>query len=231
MVQSQIPQITVPELPEDPAEYLNYLRTLNLFETSSYTEKDEQRTQQYQEEAKRHVAQKTFTNENDFLATLEMVSTVKPFDKFNIPRVAQLTQRSNQFNLRTIRYTEEEIQQITTSKDYYTFSFTLQDKFGDNGLISIIILKKQNEALFIDTWIMSCRVLKRGMENFVLNEIAKLAKQDGYKELIGEYIPTAKNGLVKDHYLNLGFMHDHGYWKLGVNDYKEKNHFIKSKQS
>jgi FkbH-like protein len=172
-----------------------------------------------------------FTNENDFLATLEMVSTVKPFDKFNIPRVAQLTQRSNQFNLRTIRYTEEEIQQITTSKDYYTFSFTLQDKFGDNGLISIIILKKQNEALFIDTWIMSCRVLKRGMENFVLNEIAKLAKQDEYKELIGEYIPTAKNGLVKDHYLNLGFMYDNGCWKLGVNDYKEKNHFIKPKQS
>jgi FkbH-like protein len=231
MVQSQIPQITVPELPEDPAEYLNYLRTLNLFETASHTEKDEQRTQQYQQEAKRHVAQKMFTNENGFLATLEMVSTVKPLDKFNIPRVAQLTQRSNQFNLRTIRYTEEEIQQIAASKDYYTFSFTLQDKFGDNGLISIIILKKQNEALFIDTWIMSCRVLKRGMENFVLNEIAKLAKQDGYKELIGEYIPTAKNGLVKDHYSYLGFMYDQGCWKLSVNDYKEKSHFIKPKQS
>jgi FkbH-like protein len=231
MVQSQIPQITVPELPEDPAEYLNYLRTLNLFETASHTEKDEQRTQQYQQEAKRHVAQKMFTNENGFLSTLEMVSTVKPFDKFTIPRVAQLTQRSNQFNLRTIRYTEEEIQQIAASKDYYTFSFTLQDKFGDNGLVSIIILKKQNEALFIDTWIMSCRVLKRGMENFVLNEIAKLAKQDGYKELIGEYIPTAKNGLVKDHYSYLGFMYDQGCWKLSVNDYKEKSHFIKPKQS
>jgi FkbH-like protein len=231
MIRTHIPEITVPELPEDGAEFLSYLRTLNLFETASYSEAEQKRTQQYQEEAKRHVAQKMFTNENDFLATLEMVSTVKPFDKFNIPRVAQLTQRSNQFNLRTIRYTEEEIQQITTSKDYYTFSFTLQDKFGDNGLISIIILKKQNEALFIDTWIMSCRVLKRGMENFVLNEIAKLAKQDEYKELIGEYIPTAKNGLVKDHYLNLGFMYDNGCWKLGVNDYKEKNHFIKPKQS
>ena len=229
MVQSQISQITIPELPEDPAEYLNYLRTLNLFETSSYTEKDEQRTKQYQEEAKRHVVQKMFTNENDFLATLKMVSTIRPFDKFNVPRVAQLTQRSNQFNLRTIRYTEEEIQRITTLKDYYTFSFTLQDKFGDNGLISIIILKKQNGALFIDTWIMSCRVLKRGMENFVLNEIVKLAKQDGYKELIGEYIPTAKNGLVKDHYSHLGFLYDQGHWKLSLDDYKEKSHFIRKK--
>jgi len=230
MVKSKIPQITVPELPEDPAEYLNHLRRLNLFETASYTEKDEQRTQQYQEEAKRHIAQKMFTNVDDFLVSLEMVSTVKPFDKFSIPRVAQLSQRSNQFNLRTIRYTEEEIQKITVSKDYYTLSFTLQDKFGDNGLVSIIILKKQNQALFIDTWIMSCRVLKRGMENFVLNEIVKLAKKNGYEELIAEYIPTSKNGLVKDHYRNLGFMYDHGYWKLGVDDYKEKNNFIKLKQ-
>ena len=121
-----------------------------------------------------------FTNEDEFLASLAMAAEVKPFDKFTAPRVAQLTQRSNQFNLRTIRYTEDEIQKIMSSEDHYTRSFTLQDKFGDNGLISIVILKKNSTELFIDTWIMSCRVLKRGMEALVLNEVVNIAKQNGF---------------------------------------------------
>jgi FkbH-like protein len=228
MVRTHIPDIEIPDLPEDPAEYLPYLRTLNLFETASYTEKDEQRTRQYQEEAQRVVAQKLFTNEDEFLASLSMVAEVRPFDKFTVPRVAQLTQRSNQFNLRTIRYTEEEIQKIMSSEEYYTRSFTLQDKFGDYGLISIVILKKNNTELFIDTWIMSCRVLKRGVENLVLNEIVALAKQHGCVRIVGEYIPTAKNGLVKDHYASLGFCNEQGLWVLDAEDYKEKAHFIKT---
>jgi FkbH-like protein len=226
MVRTHIPDIEIPELPEDPAEYLSYLQSLNLFETASYTGKDEQRTRQYQEEAKRSVAQKMFTSEDDFLASLAMFAEVKPFDKFTAPRVAQLTQRSNQFNLRTIRYTEDEIQKIMSSEDYYTRSFTLQDKFGDNGLISIVILKKNNSELFVDTWIMSCRVLKRGVENLVLNEIVSLAKQHGCGRIVGEYIPTAKNGLVKDHYASLGFYNEIKLWKLDVGNYVNKKHFI-----
>lgn len=205
MVREYIKEITVPELPEDPAEYVNYLRTLNLFETASYTDDDVKRTSQYHSEAKRRIAQKTFACEDDFLASLEMISVVKAFDKFDIPRIAQLTQRSNQFNLRTIRYTEEEIKTITLSDDYISLSFTLQDKLGDSGLISIVILNKQGESLFIDTWIMSCRVLKRGMEAFVLNSIVKAGRKKGFKKLTGEYIITAKNELVKDHYKDLGF--------------------------
>jgi FkbH-like protein len=227
MVRTHIPDIEVPDLPEDPAEYLPYLQSLNLFETASFTEKDEQRTRQYQEEAKRAVAQKSFTNEDEFLASLDMVAEIRPFDAFTAPRVAQLTQRSNQFNLRTIRYTEDEIQKIMSSENYYTRSFTLQDKFGDNGLISMVILKKNSTELFIDTWIMSCRVLKRGMENLVLNEIVTLAKQQGCKRIVGEYIPTAKNGMVKDHYLNLGFTDMSGSWALDIDTYKGKSHFIK----
>jgi len=228
MVRTHIPDIAVPELPEDPAEYLACLQSLNLFETASYTEKDEQRTRQYQEEAKRAVAQKRFTNEDEFLASLAMAAEVRPFDAFTAPRVAQLTQRSNQFNLRTIRYTEDEIQKIMSSDDYYTRSFTLQDKFGDNGLVSMVILKKNNTELFIDTWIMSCRVLKRGVENLVLNEIVALAKQHGCVRIVGEYIPTAKNGLVKDHYASLGFCNEQGLWVLDAEDYKQKAHFIKT---
>ena len=126
---------------------------------------------------------------------------MKGFDSFNIPRVAQLSQRSNQFNLRTVRYTEAEIETLSRNQEYACFSFTLSDKFGDNGLIAVVILKKQSaDILFIETWLMSCRVLKRGMENFTLNTIVAYAKNGGYKQIIGEYLPTAKNRMVEKHY-------------------------------
>jgi FkbH-like protein len=158
-----------------------------------------------------------------------MKSDVRAFDKFNTPRVSQLTLRSNQFNLRTVRYTEDEISKIASSDNYITLALTLEDKFGDNGLISVVILKKQLGELFIDTWIMSCRVLKRGMENFTLNEIIGTAKQQGFKKVIGEFLPTKKNGMVKDHYLNLGFTDMKGMWGIDVVAYLEKKCFIKRK--
>ena len=234
MVKTHIPDITVPDLPEDPSEYLTYLRSCNLFETASFTPEDEQRTQQYQEEAQRAVVQKQCINEDKFLSSLNMHSVVKPFDKFTIPRVSQLTQRSNQFNLRTVRYTEEEISAISNSDEYLTFDFTLEDKYGDYGLISVIILKKQSDALFIGTWIMSCRVLKRGMEKFVLNKIAQQASKIGVKEIIGEYLPTAKNGMVKGHYHELGFTKcdgENNQWILNLESYSDYPTFITLKTS
>jgi FkbH-like protein len=229
MVKTHIPDISVPDLPDDPAEYLTYLRSCNLFETASFTPEDEQRTRQYQEEAQRAIVQQQYINEDEFLSSLNMQSIVKPFDKFSIPRVSQLTQRSNQFNLRTVRYTEEEISAIAGSGDYITFDFTLEDKYGDYGLISVIILKKQTDSLFIDTWIMSCRILKRGMEKFVLNQVVKQAHKIGVKQLIGEYLPTAKNGMVKEHYRELGFTKCEGennLWFLNVESYSEYPIFI-----
>jgi len=227
IVKENIPEITVPELPEDPALYLDYLYSLNLFETVSYSGEDAKRTQQYQKEAERVIFQESFTNEDDFLKSLNMVSETKPFDNFTIPRIAQLSQRSNQFNLRTIRYNEDDVKRISQSANYLTISFTLEDKFGDNGLICAIILeKKDNKELFIDTWFMSCRVLKRGMESYTLNTIVELAKANGYDRIIGEYIPTQKNEIVKDHYKNLGFQPDNDLWRLDVDLYKEKEVFI-----
>jgi FkbH-like protein len=125
MVRDNIAGITVPELPEDPAEYLEFLYTLDLFETTSFSSGDAERTKQYQVEAERTVMQKTFTNEKDFLKNLDMVSDVKSFNKFNKPRVAQLSQRSNQFNLRTVRYTEDDIERIISDPDNFSFTFTL----------------------------------------------------------------------------------------------------------
>ena len=206
MVRENIPGITVPELPDDPAMYLEYLYSLNLFEIASYSNADKDRTKQYQVEAKRVSLSKSFTNEADFLKSLNMISTVSGFTKFNTPRVAQLSQRSNQFNLRTIRYTEADIELMAKDPNVIDLSFTLEDKFGDNGLIAVVIMKQQDvDTLFVDTWFMSCRVLKRGMENFTLNTMVEYAKKKGYKRIIGEYIPTLKNKMVELHYPNLGF--------------------------
>lgn len=236
MIKEMIPQITVPDLPEDPAEYVPYLRRLNLFETTSYSGEDSKRTKQYQTEAKRVEFKKSFESVNGYLESLNMISEVESFKEFYIPRIAQLTQRSNQFNFRTIRYTEEDIERMKSSDEYLTLYFTLEDKFGDNGLISVLILKKKDkETLFIDTWIMSCRVLKRGMEDFVINNLVELAKKQGYTKIIGEYIPTPKNKLVKDLYKECGFSKietdDDGNdsWILDVNSYTKREVYIKMK--
>jgi FkbH-like protein len=227
IVRSAIPGITVPELPEDQAEYLLYLRSLNLFETSSFTEEDELRTRQYQQEAKRSILQHTFENESDFLAGLQMVADVKAFDEFTTPRVAQLTQRSNQFNLRTIRYTEEDVKRISNDPLHYTMSLTLADRFGDHGLIGIVILKKEDDTtLFIDSWIMSCRVLKRGMESFTLNAIVDFARNNNFTKVVGEYLPTKKNEIVKDHFKDLGFELSGNLWLLDVRKYIDRDAFI-----
>lgn len=241
MVRENVPGVTVPELPEDPGEYLEYLYTQNLFETASYSSADKDRTKQYQVEAQRVATAKKFTNEGDFLKSLEMVSEVSGFTCFNTPRVAQLSQRSNQFNLRTVRYTEDQITAIENDPKQKGFAFTLEDKFGDNGLIAVIILQeKDSETLFIDTWFMSCRVLKRGMENFTLNTIVGYAKTNGFKKIIGEYLPTPKNGMVAEHYTGLGFsklegaVHSTGsgtgtQWVLDVEDYQNRECYINVK--
>ena len=234
MVRENVPGVTVPELPEDPGDYLEYLYSLNLFETASYSNADKDRTKQYQVEAKRVSSARAFTNEADFLKSLNMVSEVKGFDSFNTPRVAQLSQRSNQFNLRTVRYTEDEIKALSTNPAYACFSFTLEDKFGDNGLICVIILEKKDaETLFVNTWFMSCRVLKRGMENFTLNTLVAYAKENGFKKIIGEYLPTLKNGMVKEHYPNLGFIKlegtDTDQFVLDVNSYNDRECYIVKK--
>ena len=234
LVRENVPGVTVPELPEDPGDYLEYLYSLNLFETASYSSADKDRTRQYQVEAQRVSTAKRFTNEADFLKSLEMVSEVSNFTSFNIPRVAQLSQRSNQFNLRTVRYTEDQITAIENDSKQKGFAFTLEDKFGDNGLISVVILKEMEPGtLFIDTWFMSCRVLKRGMENFTLNTIVAWAKENGYKKIIGEYIPTQKNGMVSEHYTVLGFNKleaiEPTQWEMDVNTYQNRECYIEIK--
>ncbi len=206
IVRGLIADITVPELPEDPAQYLTYLRSLALFGASSYNEEDRNRTTQYRSEMERKRMQVQYNSIDDYLIGLEMKAEAKPFIPFYFPRISQLTQRSNQFNLRTIRYTEQEIENITKDDSNITLLFTLMDRYGDYGLVSVVILEKRESELFVNTWLMSCRVLKRGMEEFIINKIIEIARKAGYSTVIGEYIQTPKNAMVAEIYQRMGFL-------------------------
>lgn len=230
MVRKAIPDITVPEMPEDPAEYVLFLQQQNLFETTSVTSEDATRTEQYQMEAKRIEQKKSFFNEDDYLKSLEMTAAVAPFNDFNFSRVAQLTQRSNQFNLRTVRYTDAEIKSMIADRRLATFTFQLCDKFGDYGIICVIILKKADKNLFIDTWLMSCRVLNRTMEQFVLNKLVSYGREYGFDSITGEYLPTAKNALVKDLLPRLGFKKQGTIYKLPVSGFCPLKTFVTEKE-
>ena len=230
LVRANLPDVCVPELPEDPAEWLEFLYAENLFETVSCSEEDSKRTQQYQTEAKRIAERCRFADEAAYLKSLQMISVVESFTTFNIPRVAQLSQRSNQFNLRTIRYTADEIGRMAHEPNLHCLTFTLKDKFGDNGLVCVVVLKESEQnTLFIESWFMSCRVLQRGMEAFVLNTIAEQARKYGFERIEGEYIPTTKNIMVKDLYVRLGFAGIGGtenHFVLDIRNYTPRECFI-----
>jgi FkbH-like protein len=226
MVRQAIPHLTVPELPEDPAEYVSFLTAANLFATTAFSREDAGRTQMYREEAGRKELEASFTSEAEFLAGLGMQATVSAFDGWSAPRVAQLTQRSNQFNLRTVRYSQGEIEEIARSEQARTLAITLDDRFGSYGLIGAVILRRADDSYFIDTWIMSCRVLKRGVEAFTLNKLVETCRKDGVARLVGEYLATPKNGIVKDHYSGMGFRPVGERWELVASEYQVRETFV-----
>ncbi len=227
LVREMLPEVTVPELPEDPAEVPAFLESLHLFEAGSFSAEDAERTAQYQAEASRTASEAAFTNYDDYLASLDMRAEIFPFDSFHAPRIAQLTQRSNQFNLRTVRYTEDEILSMIGNPAYITCCMKLSDRFGEHGLISVVILKKDDDALFIDTWLMSCRVLRRGAEQCLFAEVCRIAANAGYQKLIGEYLPTAKNKMVEQFYPGFGMKPiGNGRYELNPAEYVPELHHI-----
>ena len=227
LVRQMIPEICVPELPEDPSCYLGFLQAENLFETASFAAADTERTAQYQAEARRVQLRQSFSSIDDYLKSLAMTGAARPFDAFSTPRIAQLTQRSNQFNLRTVRYSEADIAAIAASDKYVTMYVTLRDTFGDHGLISVVIMEKQGDALFVDTWLMSCRVLKRTVEEFIVNKMLSTAKKLGFSRVLGEYLPTQKNAMVKDIYETMGFARtDATHFKADVASFVPRKTFI-----
>lgn len=205
LVRELLPEVCVPEMPTDPSDFVPYLESLNLFETAQFSEEDRRRAELYRANALRNNEQARFTSVNDYLISLEMEAGFERFDENHLPRVSQLVQRTNQFNLTTIRHSPAELKQFAESSDYFPFYVTLSDRFGDNGLISVVIGRRDGEQLEIVTWLMSCRVVSRRVEEFVLDQFVDIARDEGLTQLRGRYIPTAKNSLVSTLYQALGF--------------------------
>lgn len=232
IVRQYLPDVIVPELPEDPADYVRAITELNLFETSSFTKEDRERADLYREEASRKKLESSFTNVEDYLKSLEMKIAVRPFDAMQLPRVAQLIQRSNQFNLTTRRYGAPECEALMRDPNADALYVRLEDRFGDYGLISVVIVKQEGDVARIDEWLMSCRVLSRGVEEFAMNRVVELAKARGARMLVGEYIPTAKNKMVKEFYARFGFnprpQDEAGAtkWVLELASYEPKTTFL-----
>lgn len=200
------PQVEGVLLGPDPAEFIGRLQAGRHFEPRTVTEEDLGRTAQYRQERRRTELAASVTDMPAYLASLEMRGTIKEFDSLDLPRVAQLIARSNQFNLTTVRRSETEIQGLMSRPDYLCFAMRLEDRFGDSGLISVVIAKIEDGVLVLDTWLMSCRVLKRQVEDEIMNEICRLAEVAGCASVRGIYLPTAKNGIVAGIYEAFGFV-------------------------
>jgi FkbH-like protein len=204
-VRRELPMVAVPELPDDPALYPRTLAAAGYFETVSFSKEDRERAGYYQANAQRAANLQASGDMDSYLASLDMVCTIGRVDPVSRPRVAQLINKSNQFNLTTRRYSEAEVAAAEADPKRHAIQVRLADSFGDNGIISVIIADKAREAWSIDTWLMSCRVLGRRVEETVLAHLVGAAQADGAKALIGRYIPSPKNKMVAQHYAKLGF--------------------------
>jgi FkbH-like protein len=206
LVRQELPMVAVPEVSEDPTYTPEILAAAGYFEGTSVTEEDRLRGAQYQGNVLRDALKAATTDLPSYLRSLEMTLKWRPFDQLGLSRTVQLINKTNQFNLTTQRYTEQDVTGVMQDPRAFGLQLRLLDRFGDNGIIGIVIGKMQNdEDLLIETWLMSCRVLGRQVEPTTLNIVALQAQQLGAKRLIGEYRPTKKNGMVKDHYAKLGF--------------------------
>jgi FkbH-like protein len=228
-VRDALPAVAVPELPEDPSEWIAVLQAAGYFEQPGFSREDQLRAGFYQANARRAAQLERIGNHDDYLRSLEMTLSISPFDAAGRKRIAQLISKSNQFNLTTRRYSEAEVAAVTSSPDAVTLQARLQDIFGDNGMISAVICLQQDRRWEIDTWIMSCRVLGRRVEETILQYLVQRARAAGITELIGRYIPTARNNLVRDHFSKLGFTLTDAQpggettWRLAVSSYGDKD--------
>lgn len=220
--------VSVPEM--DRVE--NYLRMIDrsgFFEVTSLTNDDLSRAEMYKANARRVQLQENTGSFEDFLKSLEMKAQIREFEPVYIQRIAQLTNKSNQFNLTTLRCSESDIKMMQMSEDYICLYGKLEDKFGDNGVVSVVSGQIEGEELHMRLWLMSCRVLKRGMEDAMLDALADDAKDKGLSSIIGYYYPTPKNNMVRDFYSRMGFSKvsededGNTVWKLNLDSYEKRN--------
>jgi FkbH-like protein len=205
LVRDLLPEVAVPELPDDPALFARTLLAAGYFEAIAFSAEDRTRASAYQENAARVALRDSSRGVEDYLRSLGTVLDFRPFDAPGRKRIAQLINKSNQFNLTTRRYSETDIARMECDPGRFTLQVRLSDSFGDSGMICVVICVPEHEDWRVDTWLMSCRVLGRRVEEAVLQEIVRNAKIRRIRRLVGLYVPTERNALVKDHYSRLGF--------------------------
>lgn len=204
IIRQTLPGVAIPEM-DSVEHYIQILDKSGFFEVTNLSEDDLKRNEMYQANEMRKRAQETFTNYGEYLTSLEMKGTIKEFEPVYMSRISQLTNKSNQFNLTTRRYSQTEIEEVAADPMRITLYGKLEDKFGDNGVVSVVIGKKQEDVLHIDLWLMSCRVLKRDMEFAMMDELVEKCRSEDIIKIRGYYYPTAKNGMVKEFYALQGF--------------------------
>lgn len=204
-VRQALPQVAVPELSGDPSFYARALLAGGYFEAIAFSDDDRQRAAQYQANLARESIKSVSRDLGSYLQSLQMQATIRPFDPIARARVTQLINKSNQFNLTTRRYTEAEVEALERDPDAVTMQVRLQDCFGDNGIVSVVIARRSGDAFDIDTWLMSCRVLGRELEQAVLNQLVAECRKAGAARLVGRFDPSGRNDMVREHYTKLGF--------------------------
>lgn len=228
-VRNALPDVAVPELPKDVTEWVPIIQAASYFESLNFSLEDTKRADFYKQNAVRAKLENEFVSHDDFLTSLSMVMDVRPFDAAGRLRIAQLIAKSNQFNLTTRRYSADEVAALELDQGVLTFQVRLRDNFGDNGMIAVVIARIGDAQLEIDTWLMSCRVLGRRIEEKILDVIVERARELRIPKISAVYIPTSKNMMVRDHYSRLGFVNERAapdgmtHWNLCVDEYVAKN--------
>ncbi len=230
IVRQQVPNACVPEL-SLPENFIKEIDRCGFFEVTNFSEDDLNRSQMYKANAGRAQARQAFTDYDDYLRSLEMSAEIKPFAPFYMERIAQLSNKTNQFNLTTRRYTQSQIEAAAAAPDKICLYGRLTDKFGDYGVVSGIIGQKDGSNLDIELFLMSCRVLKRGMEQAMFDTLVKKARNLGITTVTGYYFKTPKNGMVATLYRDLGFSlkeqrGDDSVWLLDLKDYQPRQDII-----
>lgn len=233
LVTGQLPGVCAPELGEAHG-YIRALDRCGFFEVTSLSRDDARRNEMYRENKERRRLQSSFADYGEYLLSLGMRGEIRPFEPVCMARVTQLANKSNQFNLTTRRYSQAEIEDLAASKDHITLYGRLADRFGDNGVVSAVVGHVIGCSCHIELWVMSCRVLKRGMESAMMDALMRRCMERGIKEVRGYYLPTAKNGMVRDFYASQGFQKAAGdedggtEWAYGIGDgYQDRNRYIK----
>ncbi len=232
IVSSQLPMVAVPEMTA-PEEYIKTVDRSHFFEITSFSGDDLKRNEMYKKNAERAALQSQFADYGEYLTSLDMVGVIDDFLPIYLPRITQLTNKSNQFNLTTRRFTTSEMEEVFADDSYIRLYGKLTDKFGDNGIVSVVIGKMNGDTLDVILWLMSCRVLKRDMEYAMLDNLVERAQEKGIKEIKGYYYPTAKNKMVKELYADFGFdkisedEEGNTVWSLKTEGYNNKNNYIK----